>query len=218
MEEKNSEYKKGLWTVEEDRVLMDYIRMHGKGKWSRIPKVTGLKRCGKSCRLRWTNYLSPGVKRGDFSEEENDLIIRLHNLLGNRWSLIAGRVPGRTDNQVKNHWNTHLSKKLGIKKGKNKVSASSQILAGELTHNCSISPSDPNSRLPQNCDDIGSGSQNIVMSRSEVESQSRDGLKGAQGVITMTDDYESSFWFPRNELNLRMDLLDESLDFIWHGL
>ncbi|KAM3762679.1 hypothetical protein ACB098_01G364900 [Castanea mollissima] len=120
MESKN-EQRKGPWTVEEDRILMDYIRVHGKGKWSRIAKTTDLKRCGKSCRLRWINYLSPGVKRGDFSEEEEDLIIRLHNLLGNRWSLIAGRVPGRTDNQVKNHWNTHLCKKLGIKKGKTKV-------------------------------------------------------------------------------------------------
>ncbi|GMJ02677.1 hypothetical protein HRI_003936900 [Hibiscus trionum] len=125
MEEKSGEYKKGLWSEEEDRILMDYVRKHGKGKWNRIPKVTGLKRCGKSCRLRWLNYLNPGVKRGGFSDQEDDLIIRLHNLLGNRWSLIAGRVPGRTDNQVKNHWNTHLSKKLGIKNHKNKPAASS---------------------------------------------------------------------------------------------
>ncbi|RVX18456.1 Transcription factor WER [Vitis vinifera] len=99
-ERRESMQTKGLWTVEEDRILMDYIRVHGKGKWNRIAKVTGLKRCGKSCRLRWMNYLSPSVKRGDFSQEEDDLIIRLHNLLGNRWSLIAGRVPGRTDNQA----------------------------------------------------------------------------------------------------------------------
>ncbi|XP_068331834.1 transcription factor WER-like [Pyrus communis] len=110
-------YKKGLWTKEEDEILLDYIRVHGRGRWNRIPKVTGLRRSGKSCRLRWLNHLSPNVKRGDFSEEEEDLIIRLHNLLGNRWSLIAGRVPGRTDNQVKNYWNTHLYKKLNaIKK------------------------------------------------------------------------------------------------------
>ncbi|XVF54120.1 hypothetical protein PTKIN_Ptkin05aG0155500 [Pterospermum kingtungense] len=62
---------------------MDYIRVDGKGKWNRIPKFTGFKRC----RLRWINYLIPGVKRGDFSEEENDeLIVRLRNLLGNSWS------------------------------------------------------------------------------------------------------------------------------------
>ncbi|KAG2702032.1 hypothetical protein I3760_06G071400 [Carya illinoinensis] len=111
----DNQYKKGLWTEEEDRILLEYVRVHGRGKWNRISKTTGLKRCGKSCRLRWLNYLSPTVKRGGFSEEEEDLIIRLHNLLGNRWSLIAGRVPGRTDNQVKNHWNSHLCKKLGLK-------------------------------------------------------------------------------------------------------
>ncbi|KAM7276236.1 hypothetical protein ACFE04_018102 [Oxalis oulophora] len=120
MEQKGSgsdqNIKKGLWTIEEDKILLDYIALHGKGNWNRLAKLTGLKRRGKSCRLRWMNYLSPNIKRGDFSEDEDDLIIRLHNLLGNRWSLIAGRVPGRTDNQVKNHWNTHLSKKLRLNK------------------------------------------------------------------------------------------------------
>ncbi|AED94534.1 Transcription factor MYB23 [Arabidopsis thaliana] len=111
---KEHEYKKGLWTVEEDKILMDYVRTHGQGHWNRIAKKTGLKRCGKSCRLRWMNYLSPNVNRGNFTDQEEDLIIRLHKLLGNRWSLIAKRVPGRTDNQVKNYWNTHLSKKLGL--------------------------------------------------------------------------------------------------------
>ncbi|CAM8968427.1 unnamed protein product [Rhodiola kirilowii] len=110
------QYKRGLWTEEEDKILMEYVEVHGKGQWNRIAKNTGLKRCGKSCRLRWVNYLSPNVKRGNFTEEEDDLIIRLHKLLGNRWSLIAGRVPGRTDNQVKNYWNTHLSKRNGCTK------------------------------------------------------------------------------------------------------
>ncbi|KAK7265692.1 hypothetical protein RJT34_33315 [Clitoria ternatea] len=102
----------GLWNEEEDRVLSNYVKEHGTSKWNRIAKATGLKRSGKSCRLRWMNYLNPNVKHGNFSEEEQDLLIRLHKLLGNRWSLIAGRIPGRTDNQVKNYWNTHLSKKV----------------------------------------------------------------------------------------------------------
>lgn len=74
--------------------------------------LSGLLRCGKSCRLRWMNYLRPDIKRGNIEPDEDDLIIRLHALLGNRWSLIAGRLPGRTDNEIKNYWNTHLSKKL----------------------------------------------------------------------------------------------------------
>ncbi|KAK4803594.1 hypothetical protein SAY86_003411 [Trapa natans] len=113
--------RKRLWNEEEDRILMDFVRVHGKGKWNRAAKMTGLNRCGKSCRLRWNNYLSPSVKGGDFSQEEEDLILRLHNLLGNRWSLIAGRLPGRTDNQVKNHWNSHLSKKLRHEHGHERV-------------------------------------------------------------------------------------------------
>ncbi|XBI32063.1 hypothetical protein VPH35_055562 [Triticum aestivum] len=71
----------------------------------------GLNRCGKSCRLRWLNYLRPGIKRGNISDDEEELIVRLHRLLGNRWSLIAGRLPGRTDNEIKNYWNTTLSKR-----------------------------------------------------------------------------------------------------------
>ncbi|RHN45301.1 putative transcription factor MYB-HB-like family [Medicago truncatula] len=74
--------------------------------------LTGLNRCRKSCRLRWVNYLNPYINRENFSKDEVDLILRLHNLLGNRWSLIAGRLPGRTANDVKNYWNTHLRKKV----------------------------------------------------------------------------------------------------------
>ncbi|KAJ6386070.1 hypothetical protein OIU77_029104 [Salix suchowensis] len=103
---------KGAWTKEEDDRLVAYIRAHGEGCWRSLPKAAGLLRCGKSCRLRWINYLRPDLKRGNFTEAEDELIIKLHSLLGNKWSLIAGRLPGRTDNEIKNYWNTHIRRKL----------------------------------------------------------------------------------------------------------
>ncbi|KAF5745208.1 hypothetical protein HS088_TW07G00790 [Tripterygium wilfordii] len=103
---------KGAWSKQEDQKLIDYVRKHGEGCWRTLPQAAGLLRCGKSCRLRWINYLRPDLKRGNFGEDEEDLIIKLHALLGNRWSLIAGRLPGRTDNEVKNYWNSHLRRKL----------------------------------------------------------------------------------------------------------
>ncbi|KAJ6423581.1 hypothetical protein OIU84_024536 [Salix udensis] len=103
---------KGAWTKEEDERLINYIKAHGEGCWRSLPKAAGLLRCGKSCRLRWINYLRPDLKRGNFSDGEDELIINLHSLLGNKWSLIAARLPGRTDNEIKNYWNTHIKRKL----------------------------------------------------------------------------------------------------------
>ncbi|XP_077234640.1 uncharacterized protein LOC143876832 [Tasmannia lanceolata] len=122
-----TDVNKRAWTPEEDRKLSRCIKLHGEQRWRSVPIKAGLNRCGKSCRLRWLNYLRPNIKRGNFSDQEEDLMIRLHKLLGNRWSLIAGRLPGRTDNEVKNYWNSHLSKK----KNKHKEKASGDSKAKE---------------------------------------------------------------------------------------
>nr|WEY29596.1 transcription factor MYB114 [Brassica oleracea var. gongylodes]WEY29597.1 transcription factor MYB114 [Brassica oleracea var. capitata]WEY29599.1 transcription factor MYB114 [Brassica oleracea var. botrytis]WEY29600.1 transcription factor MYB114 [Brassica oleracea var. italica]WEY29603.1 transcription factor MYB114 [Brassica oleracea var. italica] len=111
MEDSSKGLTKGAWTAEEDSLLRRCIDKYGEGKWHQVPLRAGLNRCRKSCSLRCLNYLKPTIKRGKLSSDEVDLLLRLHKLLGNRWSLIAGRLPGRTANDIKNYWNTHLSKK-----------------------------------------------------------------------------------------------------------
>ncbi|KAL6848511.1 hypothetical protein ACP4OV_021805 [Aristida adscensionis] len=128
-------YRKGLWSPEEDQRLRDYILKHGLGCWSAVPAKAGLQRNGKSCRLRWINYLRPGLKRGMFSQEEEDVVINLQAKLGNKWSQIAMHLPGRTDNEVKNYWNSYLKKRVMQAQGSNPKSPT------ELTSMSTTEPS-----------------------------------------------------------------------------
>ncbi|KAJ0971406.1 hypothetical protein J5N97_019365 [Dioscorea zingiberensis] len=106
--------KRGPWSPEEDETLRTYLHKHGTiaGNWISLPHKAGLKRCGKSCRLRWLNYLRPNIKHGGFTPEEDNIIYTLYQTLGSRWSVIASQLHGRTDNDVKNYWNTKLKKKV----------------------------------------------------------------------------------------------------------
>ncbi|KAF6166935.1 hypothetical protein GIB67_037448 [Kingdonia uniflora] len=104
---------KGPWSPEEDSKLKGFIEKYGTGgNWIALPHKAGLKRCGKSCRLRWLNYLRPNIKHGEFSDDEDQIICNLYANIGSRWSIIAAQLPGRTDNDIKNYWNTKLKKKL----------------------------------------------------------------------------------------------------------
>ncbi|KAL9997620.1 putative transcription factor MYB-HB-like family [Helianthus debilis subsp. tardiflorus] len=107
-----TKHKKGLWSPDEDRKLTHYVMNYGHGCWSSVPVNAGLERNGKSCRLRWINYLRPGLKRGAFSSQEEETILTLHGLLGNKWSQMSRHLPGRTDNEIKNYWHSHLKKKV----------------------------------------------------------------------------------------------------------
>ncbi|KAB2605986.1 transcription factor MYB86-like [Pyrus ussuriensis x Pyrus communis] len=103
--------KKGPWTAAEDQILMDYVRKHGEGNWNSVQRNSGLNRCGKSCRLRWANHLRPNLKKGSFSPDEERLILELHSKYGNKWARMASQLPGRTDNEIKNHWNTRVKRR-----------------------------------------------------------------------------------------------------------
>uniref|UniRef100_A0A453HUZ4 Transcription factor MYB21 n=1 Tax=Aegilops tauschii subsp. strangulata TaxID=200361 RepID=A0A453HUZ4_AEGTS len=108
--EEEAELRRGPWTVDEDLTLINYIADHGEGRWNALARAAGLRRTGKSCRLRWLNYLRPDVKRGNFTADEQLLILDLHSRWGNRWSKIAQHLPGRTDNEIKNYWRTRVQK------------------------------------------------------------------------------------------------------------
>ncbi|XP_031499702.1 transcription factor MYB101-like [Nymphaea colorata] len=103
--------KKGPWTAAEDAILIEYVKNHGEGNWNAVQKNSGLSRCGKSCRLRWANHLRPNLKKGSFSPEEERLILELHAKLGNKWARMAAQLPGRTDNEIKNYWNTRIKRR-----------------------------------------------------------------------------------------------------------
>lgn len=84
--------KKGPWLKAEDAILRDYVAEYGEGNWSSVHRRTGLARCGKSCRLRWSNHLKPYLKKGAFTQEEEQLIVAMHAQIGNKWARIASEV------------------------------------------------------------------------------------------------------------------------------
>ncbi|KAK8507858.1 hypothetical protein V6N13_140601 [Hibiscus sabdariffa] len=200
--------KRGPWTPEEDELLANYIKKEGGGRWRTLPKRAGLLRCGKSCRLRWMNYLRPSVKRGQIAPDEEDLILRLHRLLGNRWSLIAGRIPGRTDNEIKNYWNTHLSKKLvsqGIDPRTHKPLNPNQLpshLKASSSSSSKVNPGASTATIPNPnvkpaaSSSSGAGKENeYVQNHHQTENQGviRSNEEDDEDINNCNDDVFSSF-------------------------
>ncbi|TKY48447.1 Transcription factor MYB48 [Spatholobus suberectus] len=135
------EVRKGPWTEQEDFKLVSFVGLFGDRRWDFIAKVSGLNRTGKSCRLRWVNYLHPGLKRGKMTTQEERLVLELHSKWGNRWSRIARKLPGRTDNEIKNYWRTLMRKKAQDKKrGEAASPAPSSVHSSISSNNHAVDP------------------------------------------------------------------------------
>ncbi|XP_050368239.1 transcription factor MYB63 [Argentina anserina] len=207
-----SQVKRGPWSPSEDLRLISFIQKHGHSNWRALPKQAGLLRCGKSCRLRWINYLRPDLKRGNFTKEEEESIIKLHEAWGNKWSKIASHFPGRTDNEIKNVWNTHLRKGLASKNScgddqskelssisssysSSSSSASSQLSSGEPSAGTTAEfehQSNQDSNMSKNQNDYELPNLSIIQEKldqnllMEVTNQVRVPVDDAKGVKTLT--------------------------------
>lgn len=116
---------KGSWSVEEDEKLTQLVGSFGPKSWSTIATFFSTK-AGKQCRERWHNHLNPDISKSKFTEEEDQILISSHRIFGNRWALIAKHLPGRTDNCIKNRWNSTIRRRIKLESSETKSDRSKE--------------------------------------------------------------------------------------------
>ncbi|KAB1226039.1 Transcription factor MYB48 [Morella rubra] len=197
--------RKGPWTEQEDFKLNCFVGLFGDRRWDFIAKVSGLNRTGKSCRLRWVNYLHPGLKRGKMSPQEERLVLDLHSKWGNRWSRIARKLPGRTDNEIKNYWRTHMRKKAQEKKqALSPSSPSSNSSSSSASHPTLDSVPFPETGGEESFYDTG-GPDIIASAQKHVEEKNT----GAENGYSMDDIWKDIALLEENSIKPVYDTYSE---------
>ncbi|KAL7130606.1 hypothetical protein ABFS83_13G145600 [Erythranthe nasuta] len=188
-----SKVRTGPWSTAEDLRLTTFVQKNGHANWRALPKQAGILRCGKSCRLRWVNYLSPNVKRGNFSPEEEQIIINMHTSIGNKWSKIASCLPGRTDNEIKNVWNTHLKKRLLLTTNNNIITEATQSSPCSSSYSSTTTTTTTTTGEDQEMGRVEKPESTELITSSTQDDNQRELVENIPADIDNSTNYEDKF-------------------------